>query len=333
MTPILVDPEIQNLIPPLKPDELAKLRESILEEGCRDPLVLWKDSGILLDGHNRYEICIGLDQPYQTVEKEFPDKNRAMLWVLRNQLGRRNLSDYQFKLMVGREYELEKKISWGGDRKSETTKGNQLGHNDLVDSQSTYERLAEEHNISPKTVQRSADLFRSHQVIQQAAPEVARKLESEEIKAPQKDVQVIGKALQQATPEQKGQIVSELKDDFKKATETAKEIAIQTKIPDPTPLPPDLKTALDKYASEIGTKPPVSPIWTNSGDHDRILMVADELYCPKCNKKARIALKWVCCSLSIEDATGLAQKAMDEHIELADEKFRARQHARGAQCQ
>jgi len=103
---MIIDPEIKALIPTLKPDERAKLRESIKNEGCRDPLVIWKGHDILLDGHNRYEICQELGQTFQVVEREFPDKDRAMLWILKNQLGRRNLSEIQFMLLVGREYEL-----------------------------------------------------------------------------------------------------------------------------------------------------------------------------------------------------------------------------------
>lgn len=130
---IIIDPEIQSLIPPLKPDELAKLRESIIAEGCRDPLVVWKYHGVLLDGHNRYTICQELGKPFSVREIEFPDRDHALLWVLNNQLGRRNLSDTQFKLMIGQLYELEKKIR-GGDRKSETFKENQFLQNEGIDS-------------------------------------------------------------------------------------------------------------------------------------------------------------------------------------------------------
>ena len=52
---LTIDPEFKNLIPPLTSEEYAGLEESILAEGCRDSLVAWH--GILIDGHNRYEIC------------------------------------------------------------------------------------------------------------------------------------------------------------------------------------------------------------------------------------------------------------------------------------
>jgi hypothetical protein len=53
---IIIDPEIKNLIPPLSPSEYAGLEASILSEGCRDAVVIWQETEILLDGHNRYQI-------------------------------------------------------------------------------------------------------------------------------------------------------------------------------------------------------------------------------------------------------------------------------------
>jgi ParB-like chromosome segregation protein Spo0J len=176
---VVIDPEIEALIPSLKPDEQSKLRESIKTEGCRDPLVVWKGHNILLDGHNRYAICRDLGIQFKIAELDFPDKDHAMLWILRNQLGRRNLSDFQFKLLVGQEYELEKKLTpnpHGTNQHSEEVRG----QSDLKPKKKTAEKIAEEHGISEKTVKRSDDLYGSHQAVKEVAPEVAQKLESGE---------------------------------------------------------------------------------------------------------------------------------------------------------
>ncbi len=50
---------------------------------------------ILIDGHNRHEICTRLGLPFEVVYKEFADRDEATEWVIKNQFGRRNLSDYQ----------------------------------------------------------------------------------------------------------------------------------------------------------------------------------------------------------------------------------------------
>ena len=40
---IVIDEEFRKLIPPLTPEEFAGLKQSLMSEGCRDPLVLWGD--------------------------------------------------------------------------------------------------------------------------------------------------------------------------------------------------------------------------------------------------------------------------------------------------
>ena len=50
-----IDPEFKALIPPLSIDERKQLEENIITEGCREAICIWH--GIILDGHNRYEIC------------------------------------------------------------------------------------------------------------------------------------------------------------------------------------------------------------------------------------------------------------------------------------
>ena len=88
-----VDPEFKAAIQPLAQEELGQLEANIQANGCRDPLVIW--DGTIIDGHHRYEICTRLDIPFQTVNMDFPDRAGAKVWMLHNQLGRRNLNDYQ----------------------------------------------------------------------------------------------------------------------------------------------------------------------------------------------------------------------------------------------
>ena len=88
-----IDDEFKSLIPPLTADEYAGLEKSLLNEGCRDALVLWGD--VLIDGHNRYEICTKYHIPFEVVRKEFESRNDVKIWMMSNQLARRNLSDLQ----------------------------------------------------------------------------------------------------------------------------------------------------------------------------------------------------------------------------------------------
>ena len=89
---IKIDNEFKNLIPPLLPKEKQELEESIKKEGCRDALVVWNQ--ILLDGHNRKEIAEKLKIKYKIKEIKLKNRTEALIWIINNQLGRRNLSAY-----------------------------------------------------------------------------------------------------------------------------------------------------------------------------------------------------------------------------------------------
>lgn len=95
---LTVDPEFRDLIPPLNEEELKLLEESLVADGCESPLIVW--NGVIVDGHNRYAICRKHEIPFAIQEKDFSSRDDAMLWMLRNQLGRRNLNDYQRGEMV-----------------------------------------------------------------------------------------------------------------------------------------------------------------------------------------------------------------------------------------
>ena len=90
---LTVDPEFRDLIPPLNEEELKLLEESLVADGCESPLIVW--NGVIIDGHNRYAICRKHDIPFSIQEKNFDTREEVMLWMLRNQLGRRNLNSYQ----------------------------------------------------------------------------------------------------------------------------------------------------------------------------------------------------------------------------------------------
>jgi len=84
----------KNLLPPLSEAESTDLERSIATEGVRDALVVWKDKGILIDGHNRYDIANRLGGPFQTKESELEDDEDAQTWILANQLARRNVTPF-----------------------------------------------------------------------------------------------------------------------------------------------------------------------------------------------------------------------------------------------
>lgn len=87
-------PAIDNLLPRLSDEEYAQLKQSIQTEGIREPIILWRRASddVLIDGHNRARVCEELDIVPPVAYHDFDSVESAKQWVLRNQLGRRNLT-------------------------------------------------------------------------------------------------------------------------------------------------------------------------------------------------------------------------------------------------
>ncbi|HET8695634.1 MAG TPA: plasmid replication/partition related protein [Aquabacterium sp.] len=102
---IVVKEELRAYIDPLTPEEHDALERSILAEGCRDALVLWGD--VLVDGHNRYGICMKHGLPFQTVQNpRFQSMEDVHLWMIDQHLGRRSISDFQRGVLALRKKEI-----------------------------------------------------------------------------------------------------------------------------------------------------------------------------------------------------------------------------------
>jgi hypothetical protein len=138
-----IDLELQRLIPPLSQPELLALEQSIIAEGCREPIVIW--DGTIVDGHNRYAICTKHKIKFNTIDKKFSDKAEAKRWMFSNQFGRRNLSSVQLGYVMGSYYRLIRKPN-GGARKGGT------------DHQETIDIVAEIFSCSSSAVRLNVQL-------------------------------------------------------------------------------------------------------------------------------------------------------------------------------
>lgn len=90
--PFAIHPVLEAHIRKQSDEENKLLEESILADGCRDPLVVWEEENVLVDGHHRLTICRRNGIPYSVVYRSFPNIEAVKAWMDLNQLGRRNLS-------------------------------------------------------------------------------------------------------------------------------------------------------------------------------------------------------------------------------------------------
>lgn len=147
--------ELKEFIAPLSEEEKQRLEQNILEEGIRDPLILWRnnDHYVLIDGHNRYAISQkhNLKFPYKIMD--FESKSEVEIWMVNNQLGRRNISFVQRRYLLGQKYETAKRMHGTNRFTMLMEDENQEGK--------TKEKIAQEENISESTVMRAAKLYRA----------------------------------------------------------------------------------------------------------------------------------------------------------------------------
>ena len=109
---LFFDNEFKNLLPSLTETERVNLESDLKEKGNLDPIIVWKEKQIVIDGHNRYDICQKYNIPLKPpTEISFPDKNSVKVWMITHQIGKRNLNNYQRSVMALKLEELLKPIA------------------------------------------------------------------------------------------------------------------------------------------------------------------------------------------------------------------------------
>lgn len=98
MKQIEIKEEFKKLIPPLTTEEYKQLEDNCLEEGIREKIILWNN--YIIDGHNRYNIAKQWNLEFETESKNFNNEEAVKEWMILNQFGRRNLSNYQRSVLA-----------------------------------------------------------------------------------------------------------------------------------------------------------------------------------------------------------------------------------------
>ena len=199
-----IDPEFQGKIPPLTFEELNQLEANILRDGrIINPIIVWE--GLIVDGHNRFIIAKKHPEiPYTVHETEFANRYEAIIWICKNQLGRRNLTPEQKKYLIGKQYEAEK-CSNGGDRKSAVAKsGCQIGN--LIPTSKTCQKVAKENGVGMRTVFRAEEFAKGVDAAEEAVPGIRQKVLSGEVKPTAAEIASVARA----PPEERPALVAEI---------------------------------------------------------------------------------------------------------------------------
>lgn len=166
---ILILPELKALIPPLNVEEYSQLEENIRKDGCREAVLIWETKKgkidadtptpnasvyVLIDGHNRFEICTKFGLDYKIHVVNYDNLDEVKDFMIDNQLGRRNITPEQASYLRGLKYNAEKKNR--GQYIREMQSGQNV-HFDEKGSKKTAQKLAEQYHVNEKTIRRDAD--------------------------------------------------------------------------------------------------------------------------------------------------------------------------------
>jgi len=154
---VTVDNEFEKLVPPLTESEFGELENSILADGCLNPIVVWKKHGILLDGHHRHAICDKHGIEPRVVGIDLADRDAATSWIIRNQFGRRNLTPFQrAELAVKLEPLIRQRA-----RKKQQEAGGSLPQKSAKAPVDTREELAKIAGVSHDTITKAKKIHES----------------------------------------------------------------------------------------------------------------------------------------------------------------------------
>ena len=233
MINLKIDPEFQNQIPPLTDDEYKQLEENILKEGkLLSPLIVWNST--LVDGHNRYAILQKHPEIYfSTMPLRFENREEAIAWICRNQLGRRNLSPEQKRYLLGKQYEAEKKAAkiFRGNQYTLAKKSGGTHDDNHHSGKKTCDRIAEENGVSRASVLRASHYTRGIDIADNLSPGIKQKVFSGEVKFTNEEMS----KLVLSSPDKRKDVFAEIMHpEITKAMETAN---ADPKADEPVPMP------------------------------------------------------------------------------------------------
>ena len=233
MINLKIDPEFQKQIPPLTDDEYKQLEENILKEGkLLSPLIVWNST--LVDGHNRYAILQKHPEIYfSTMPLRFENREEAIAWICRNQLGRRNLSPEQKRYLLGKQYEAEKKAAkiFRGNQYTLAKKSGGTHDDNHHSGKKTCDRIAEENGVSRASVLRASHYTRGIDIADNLSPGIKQKVFSGEVKFTNEEMS----KLVLSSPDKRKDVFAEIMHpEITKAMETAN---ADPKADEPVPMP------------------------------------------------------------------------------------------------
>ena len=182
--------ELKELIKPLQEDEYEQLKANVLQNGCQDTIKIWQtfenvvnpdnDSNeeifVLVDGHNRFNICNDNNIPYNISIMNFDALEDVKSFMIDLQLGRRNVNLLEVSYYRGLQYN---RFKWIG-----------LQQENDEDSKKTAVAIGEKYNVDERTIRRDGQFAEGLEML---AKELKSEILEGKVKVSKKDLQKLAK--------------------------------------------------------------------------------------------------------------------------------------------
>ena len=194
--------QFKELIPPLNNEEYKQLEANCLDEGIREPILTWNN--YIIDGHNRYNIAKQWNLEFETKSKNFSSEEAVKEWMILNQFGRRNLSNYQRSVLA-----LQLEDVFRAKAKENLSKGGKISQEGCQISDKAIDTKKELSKVAAV----SHDTIAKVKKIQEKAPEeIKAKLATGEVS--------INAAYKEIKKKEKKEDLEEKKKEYDKRVET-----------------------------------------------------------------------------------------------------------------
>lgn len=205
-----IDSEFRDKIPAMPQEDFDGLRADILRDGyVRDPLVVWKEENILLDGHHRWKVITEnketLADKFQVDYKSFPNRWACIAWICANQLHKHNMTELQRFKLIQEEHDARQKTIGAQDGNKNAQKQSGEIHHFVSGEPEVVKRgsegkelktrptIAKEHGITENEVKTAVEVGRGIDRAASVDPTFKREVLSGEVKATKSSLAAIRK--------------------------------------------------------------------------------------------------------------------------------------------
>ncbi len=171
-----IDEEFRRLVFPYSQKEYAALEQRILQEGCRQPVVVWY--GYIIRGFEQYEICKANGINFEIKNISFRVREEVISGTCQEELRGRFLPENQRRYLIGKRYNADIIIgahnAAGTDQFKERVRRELSKGRNLYESSAgrTREKLAREYQLNRCSVKRYSIYACSMDYIASIKPEL-----------------------------------------------------------------------------------------------------------------------------------------------------------------